>query len=131
MRHAIEEAVRNVQNIIDQIETLKKTATTTEDANDFEFLTSQIRAALESPIQGGIEKFINTFITEVNLKGNQREKTLALFSKIEECNKVIDEGIQAIQSFTTNETMVNKINGDYKNFKEKINKVRMYIDGKK
>jgi hypothetical protein len=26
--------------------------------------------------------------------------------------------------------MLNKINGDYKNFKEKINKVRQYIDGK-
>ena len=33
-------------------------------------------------------------------------------------------------SFTNNETMLNKINGDYKNFKEKINKVRQYIDGK-
>ena len=109
---------------------MKKTATTSEDPSDFEFLTSQIRAALESPIQGGIEKFINTFITEANLKGNQREKTLTLFSIIEECDQSIYYGIQAIQSFTSNETMVNKINGDYKNFKEKINKVRQYIDGK-
>ena len=31
VRHAIDEAVRSVQTIIDQIETLKKTATTTED----------------------------------------------------------------------------------------------------
>ena len=50
VRHAIDEAVRNVQMIIDQVETLKKTATSTEDPSDFEFLTSQIRAALESPI---------------------------------------------------------------------------------
>jgi hypothetical protein len=96
VRHAIDEAVRNVQMIIDQVETLKKTATSTEDPSDFEFLTSQIRAALESPIQGGIERFINTFITEANLKGNQRDKTLALFAKIEECNQVIHYGIQAI-----------------------------------
>lgn len=64
------------------------------------------------------------------MKGNQRDKTLALFAKIEECDQVIHYGIQAIQSFTNNETMLNKINGDYKNFKEKINKVRQYIDGK-
>lgn len=66
----------------------------------------------------------------MNLKGNQREKTLILFKKIEECNSVINDGIQAIQSFTNQETMFNKINGDYNNFKEKINKVRQYIDGK-
>lgn len=50
VRHAIDEAIRNIQVIIDTIEQLKKTATTTEDPSDFEFLTSQIRAALESPI---------------------------------------------------------------------------------
>jgi hypothetical protein len=117
-----------VQSIIDQIETFKKTATSTEDHSDFEFLTSQIRAALESPIQGGIEKFINTFITETNLRGPHKEKTLVLFSKVEDCNRVINEGLQAIKAFTNQETMINKINGDYTNFKEKMSKVRQYID---
>jgi hypothetical protein len=130
IRHAIDEGIRNVQSIIEMIEQLKKTATQTEDPIDFEMLTSQIRAALESPIQGGIEKFINKFITDANLKGHQREKTLMLFCKIEECNNIISDAIQAIQSFTNNETMLNKINGDYKNFREKIFKVRQHIDGK-
>ena len=57
-------------------------------------------------------KYINTFITDENLK-TKKEKTVALFMKIEECNRVIDEGIQAIQSFTQDETMLTKINGDY------------------
>jgi len=70
IRHAIDEGIRNVQSIIEMIEQLKKTATQTEDPIDFEMLTSQIRAALESPIQGGIEKFINKFITDANLKGH-------------------------------------------------------------
>jgi predicted DNA-binding protein YlxM (UPF0122 family) len=50
IRHSIDEAIRQVQSIIEQIETFKKTATSTEDYSDFEILTSQIRAALESPI---------------------------------------------------------------------------------
>ena len=50
IRHAIDEAVRQVQGIIDQIETFRKVATSTEDFSDYETLTSQIRAALESPI---------------------------------------------------------------------------------
>lgn len=128
IRHAIDEAIRNVQVIIDSIEQLKKTATTTEDPSDFEFLTSQVRAALESPIQGGIVKFINIFITETNLKSNQRDKTVLLFIKIEECNQIINDGIQAIQTFTKDETMLTKINGDYNSFKETINKVRLYIN---
>lgn len=130
IRHAIDEAVRQVQSIIEQIETFRKVAITSEDFSDYETLTSQIRAALESPIQGGLERFINTFITEPNLRGNQRDKTLLLFQKIEECNQVINEGIQAIKSFTNQETMINKINGDYTNFKEKILKVRQYIDSR-
>ncbi len=109
------------------MENLKKTATKTEDKSDFEFLTSQIRAALESPIQGGIIKYVNTFITEVNLKGYQRQKTLLLFQKIEECEQSIYDGIQAIQSFTSEETMTTKIIGDFNSFKEKINKYRQYI----
>ncbi len=55
---------------------------------------------------------------------------MLLFQKIEECNQVINEGIQAIKTFTDQETMINKINGDYTNFKEKILKVRLYIDGR-
>lgn len=49
-RHAIDEAIRNVQFIIDTIEQYKKTALASEDHSDYELLTSQIRAALESPI---------------------------------------------------------------------------------
>jgi hypothetical protein len=55
---------------------MRKTATTTEDPSDFEFLSSQIRAALESPIQGGIEKYFYNFITETNLKGPLRDKCM-------------------------------------------------------
>ena len=70
IRHAIDEGIRQIQGIIEQIESFRKTATTTEDNGDYETLTSQIRAALESPIQGGLERFINTFVTEANLRGN-------------------------------------------------------------
>jgi hypothetical protein len=76
VRLAIDEAIRNVQVIIDTIETMRKTATTTEDPSDFEFLSSQIRAALESPIQGGIEKYFYNFITESNLRGPLRDKCI-------------------------------------------------------
>ena len=134
VRYAIDEAIRNVQVIIDTIEQLKKTATSTEDASDFEFLTSQIRAALESPIQGGIIKYVQTFVTPQNLKGSQRNKTVTLFDKIELCDQMINDGIQAIASFTQEETMLTKmltkINGDYKQFKEHIYKVRLEIDSK-
>ena len=116
--------------MIDLIEQYKKTATSTEDPTDFEFLTSQVRCALESPIQGGVVKYINIFITDTSLKGNQKDKTLMLFCKIEECDQVINDGMQAIQSFSQDERMLTKINGDYKSFKETINKVRHYIDGK-
>jgi hypothetical protein len=75
-----------------------------------------------------VVKYINTFITEGTLKGHQREKTLLLFSKIEECDQVINDGIQAIQSYATDERILTKIHGDYKMFKETINKVRLYID---
>ena len=134
VRYAIDEGIRNVQGIIDTIEQLKKTATSTEDASDFEFLTSQIRAALESPIQGGIIKYVQTFVTPQNLKGSQRNKTVTLFDKIELCDQMINDGIQAIASFTQEETMLTKmltkINGDYKQFKEHIYKVRLEIDSK-
>lgn len=124
VRHAIDEAVRNVQSMIDMIEQYKKTATSTEDPTDFEFLTTQVRCALESPIQGGVVKYINIFITEASLTGAEREKTLVLFKKIEECDSVIYDGIQAIQSFSQDERMLTKIHGDYKVFKETISKVR-------
>jgi hypothetical protein len=93
-------------------------------------LTSQIRVALESPIQGGLERFINTFITEQNLSGNKKDKTLLLFKKIEECNLVINEAIQAIKSFTNQEIIIFRINGTYNYFNEKILKVRQFIDSK-
>lgn len=38
VRHAIDEAIRNVQAMIDIMEQYKKTATSTEDPTDFEFL---------------------------------------------------------------------------------------------
>ncbi len=79
--------------IIDQIEQFKKQATQSHDQSDFESLTSTIRAALESPIQGGVVKYVNTFIKEQNLRGPQREKTLVLFGKIQECEQAIMYGI--------------------------------------
>lgn len=130
IRYAIDEGIRQLQVIIDNIDQLKKTATSTEDATDFDFLTSQIRAALESPIQGGIIKYVQTFVTPQTLKGNQRAKTVALFEKMEMCDQMINDGIQAIASFTQEEKMLTKINGDYKQFKEHIYKVRLEIDSK-
>ena len=127
-RHAIDEAIRNVQMIIETIEQFKKQAIQSEDASDFESLTSQIRAALESPIQGGVIKYINTFINDQSLRGPQRDKTLKLFAKIEQCKFSMKYGIQTITSFTSEETMLTKINGDYRQFKETVNKVRKYID---
>ncbi len=40
IRHAIDEAVRQVQSIIEQIDTFRKVATHTEDFSDYETLTS-------------------------------------------------------------------------------------------
>lgn len=120
IRLAIDEAIRNVQTIIDTIEGLKNTATTTQDPTDFDFLTQQIKASLESPIQGGMKRYIVTFITKPNLQ-KDKVKTLQLLSKIMQCLAVINDGIQAIQSFTQEETMLTIIQQDYQNFKEWLN----------
>lgn len=91
-------------------------------------LTSQIRAALESPIQGGVVRFIIIFVVDSALKGTQREKTIKLFEKIEECQEKIMFGIQTIEAFAPEETILTKINGDYRQFEDRVKTVRHYID---
>lgn len=129
-RNAFDEAIRSVQQLMELINEIKRKAISTEDMDEFVDLRNKIQFALRSPIQGGVERFLNIFMTEENLNGPQREKTLKLFSQLEKCQQVLFDGIQALQSFLQEETIMGEILADYASLKEKIAKIRAYyIDG--
>ncbi|CDW89623.1 dedicator of cytokinesis protein 2 [Stylonychia lemnae] len=130
--NAIDKAVRFVQEHIDKIDTLRKNAQnqSNQEEAELELMSSHIRATLESPIQGGIQRYINAFVTEQYLHSpTDRPKVLLLFKKMEDCSKVLNDAIQLYAQKSNNDFIQTKMSGDYGKFKEQMADIRAYIDG--
>ena len=85
--NGIDKAIMFVSEHIANLESLKKNVVdrvASEVSKDLQLLSNLISATLSSPIQGGIERYINAFITEEYLQShNDKPKVLLLFSKME------------------------------------------------
>ena len=51
-----------------------------------------------------------------------------LFSKMEQCSKVINDAIQLIQERSDDDAMMTMLQANYAKFKEQLNEIRSYID---
>ena len=91
-------------------------------------MASHIRATLESPIQGGIQRYVNAFINDSYLNSSERPKVLLLLKKIELCSQIINDSIQVYASMSDDDRLLTKMNGDYKRFQEQIGDIRACVD---
>ena len=70
--------------MIDKFDSDRKKALSRDYHGDLENLNIKIQGALDSKIQGGIEKYYKLFITRENLRSREKEKYIQLFKMIDE-----------------------------------------------
>ena len=87
-----------------------------DQSGDLDLLASHIRATLESPIQGGIQRYVKAFINDSYLYSPDRPKMLLLLKKIENCTQIINDSIQVYASMSEDDRLLTKMMGDYKKF---------------
>eukprot|EP00347_Sterkiella_histriomuscorum_P008264 403345746 len=131
IQKGIDKAIRDVKDHIERIENSKKAVQNqiTQEDCEIDGLQSLVRSTLESPIQGGIQRYLNAFLNESYLHSPQdKPKVLVLFKMMEDCSAVINDAVQLLQQKSQNEIMQTKMNGDYLKFKEQLADIRSYID---